>query len=1488
MKYIINNLVDEFNLEQINDDIPNYKQYSLPQNQGIHNLSDFFNQAKLGSIFNNVIEILPKELSNDVNLIDLEIFSVTAPAEEASDEILISLGSNHPIKLSDAFDFLPDLVNSQALISIIQIAGKTHLTSTLSGNLVFEGADPINCFVEYNLSTRQLTFNLTDPASINAIADKFGFDDLKNTNLIASYFNFNCNFITKDYSFSVSVDSDWKTEFDIGVKKIEAGVKGLAFSASKNGKVSQKSLSGTFVFDYNENVSFDVRFQKNSGANKEFLISGDLSAGKSIQLSDFIDAEDIPRPLQKLAIDQLSLNYSSSGGFVFSGTIADLFDWDGNAFAIQFYYSKQTKSFTAFWQKTSAASFDVSKQGLGALSDLVHLDAVSITFSKTAATDTVILTCSGILETGNDSYIQPTFNITVERDANPTSGNQDKVNAYITLGQSRFVLDIEKSKAGSQIHATYTSSQSETANLAVLIQHLSCLMGADDYPNEIPPIAVSVLDLVYDTATKSYSFSAKTGKTNTINLANASFDVDFDLEIRSILDPQTNTRAFTCNMIGQLILGRTIFNLSFEIAQGKSITAYWNAESPSEYLHLNEFLNSLRLDIPSDTIPDEFDLILKEISLELDVTNGLIKFTATTASNVEAFFVAHFFAGKWGFVFGLNIQSDYKPSQFPLIGQELGVLDSLTFRNSIFIISTLNDPAFSLASISLPAIPGNNGLLGQNTVAQPGNTNTVKSIPGSNFPAAGNGTINLQPGIFISFELDLHADGNKKLGFLQKVSGKDSITLMAQLTKPFSNSYVEAVLGSPFIIEMGNEKITLNKAAFRISLASPPEFSIIGGIQVPIGKEQMEVDASLNIGEDGIKFNTILKGETATGAPAPLPIPLGLKGLKMDEIDFQLGIEFEPPGVEMGLEGKFQIINQDADSDDFTLVVSLDGEVPNVNYFSAYIAEVGVKELVVAATGDENPSLPDLFNQIRASDLSLFWCEAPLLLPDGTMGQAGFGFNGIIDIFGFSAHAGLSISTTGGISGSAEIAPIHWGPLSLTGTSPGKTITQEQVDGNWIPLRKPLQPNSTIVTRQQQVVPPGGAYMHVSSSSSPFFEFSFQATLFNTIKEQIQAEISDKGLSFDLKSSIGDVYHTEISCTVNQSGFYASADFELKLDINLGPFDIIGIQAGPYHINTGLTASFTLDVTKDSFLMELNAEFWFDGFKLEINQIEITIPIDSLEELPGKIVDEIKSSGREILNDIIEEFEHVFGEAKELAEKIGKDAEIAAQAIKDEGEKVANAVKDEAIKLGNDMLEGIQDAEKEVARLGEETVHIAEQAAQAVEAVAEQAEQDILVAVQTIKNLPGEVAHEAEKILGDAKQVVEQIGNDIAELGEDLKNLGEDIANKAIAAAKAIKDEAVQIGNDIKNAAEFAYNQAKEFAKQALTFAVQVFGDAAEGFLTGMHEISQEFQKVGGEIKQTIAKARELAEKAKEALEAAGRAIYSGLKTVFGFIGIHI
>jgi hypothetical protein len=409
----------------------------------------------------------------------------------------------------------------------------------------------------------------------------------------------------------------------------------------------------------------------------------------------------------------------------------------------------------------------------------------------------------------------------------------------------------------------------------------------------------------------------------------------------------------------------------------------------------------------------------------------------------------------------------------------------------------------------------------------------------------------------------------------------------------------------------GKSNLSLSQPRVEVDCGPEVTFQLSGGVNFTVSGTPVTATARLVINETEAQVAVEISGQQK-----PLPPPPGIKGLNIESFGVVMGVYFAPPGLDLGLTGKFTIGNiQNLKGDSFGIVLEVLEEAANVLYLAFSVDQLDLGQVLSLFTDRSEPALVQSLDFIKASDLAFHWCDSVVTLPDGSIVPPGFGFSASLDVLGFGAHADLEVGITDGIHGHAEIAPfslngvpkvagngtignaaaamqsnvldafaaagIHGSGglavpsnapavLTVTGDGKGMTRTYEEINGTWqqvdnaaVKRTLPAPP-----TRTQTIVAAGGPVLQFNCKQAPFIQAGLTVSLFEA-HAAVSAHVDQTGFGFGLDFDVGTIDKFTLNCTLqDKDHFAASSAVKIGIDAQVGPVHVNGHDCGRLHLVT--------------------------------------------------------------------------------------------------------------------------------------------------------------------------------------------------------------------------------------------------------------------------------------------------------------------------------
>lgn len=539
------------------------------------------------------------------------------------------------------------------------------------------------------------------------------------------------------------------------------------------------------------------------------------------------------------------------------------------------------------------------------------------------------------------------------------------------------------------------------------VQDLAHLVsGGLTVPEAVSSLDMSQFTFTYDGATQTTSGSLTLAEGQTVKVGSYSLTATLTGSFQHT--PQDTSNAVTFS--GQWQIGKEAFTLAISEQGGNtSFSAEWEGTDGAT-IGFEDLADALGIEHDL-TVPSSLSLGLTSVAVIYAASADQFVISAATASGDAFFFTEKNSSGDTVFVMGVTWPSTHTLSDIPGLGSTLKAADSLSFDDvQLYLASG------SLSSVKLPTLP-----------ALPGNKQVqVASLPSGS----------ITQGMSISGSIDLGSSSNTILKHAASLVKEDTLNL--SVTWGESNDTMKAACSLPggAQIPTGSGAITIDSCSFYFQITEDAVTANVDGEwSFPLFGQTIDTTLRITVSEDEADVAIDLKDPNGA-----FPSPPGIKGLHLEDIGLELGIEFEPPSVEFGISGKAQIGTSSSDQNSFSLVLAFDADVPNPLYLSFDLSELDISEAITLFTDESSSSDWDF---LKAENVSFYWCETPQTLPNGLVTQPGFGFGATVDLLSFSAYGNLQINQASGIRGQFQCAPISLGSLfSLTGN--GSTVQQKQ------------------------------------------------------------------------------------------------------------------------------------------------------------------------------------------------------------------------------------------------------------------------------------------------------------------------------------------------------------------------------------------------------------------------------------------------------------
>jgi hypothetical protein len=815
------------------------------------------------------------------------------------------------------------------------------------------------------------------------------------------------------------------------------------------------------------------------------------------------------------------------------------------------------------------------------------------------------------------------FGFQAERSANITSGS---VFANVTLGgfDIGFSANYRGGHAGWLLSGT--GAQPYGVDVGTFLPDV-----ADKLNVTVPRTlldAVKTLRIVsvamsVDTSTRAFTFSCDTEVKGEILLGVHTYHLEQRIILSSTIDPGTRKRTVTGHFEAELEIGDAIFTLTYDFGPVKVVTGQWR-DTDGSTLDFRDIAKAIADDGDVNT-PDGLDLGLKSASFSYDFDAKSFILSGESTTFGDAFFtMKKSNGGGWGFIFGIDSRHSGKLSALPVIGKDLHAVDSITFENVSLLVASE-----SFAGFSVPPLPP----LPTPSTSSGGQTEQGLATGRIITPIVSGATLQLQKGFSLAATLDFtRGSTDGRIHRLDDIIATDELLLQVTIAAKDVSLFIS--LSEKIYVGGGRGRLALSKPTVRIQAGTDLEFQVAGGLLFTVDSTLVNATASLSLSETEAQVAVSLAADQGA-----LPAPPGVSGLHLEQFAVALGVFFEPPGVDLGLQGRFTVGEDTTQQpDQFAFVMALEGDVPNLRYFSFYVDTLDLGEVVTLFTDRNEPAVVQALDIVKGTDLSFTWCEGPVTLPDGSFAPKGFSFSGDLQILSFAAYAELRISATAGVIGNAEMAPIDLGGiLQITGDGHGVRRKFQQVGGQWVPAK-----NNTIVrsdpqlpTRFHVVVPPGGPVVAFNAMHSPFLQVNWKITLFDVVRQTVAVTITTTALTFVLTYEVANIATFGLNCSLTDSAhFGAAANLTIEIKAAVGPIHVLEYDVGTLNLDAGIAA--TLDITLDpaGFNLELSGGFSFEGLTMTMPTVGVTVAPASLSDLWSMALRAIRQNADQVFADL--------------------------------------------------------------------------------------------------------------------------------------------------------------------------------------------------------------------------------------------------------------
>ncbi|OOM76979.1 hypothetical protein CLPUN_25050 [Clostridium puniceum] len=904
-------------------------------------------------------------------------------------------------------------------------------------------------------------------------------------------------------------------------------------------------------------------------------------------------------------------------------------------------------------------------------------------------------------------------------------------------------------------------------------------------PEIIPQIDVqnvSVFANHFRGEESSVSNIVKAESMATLTLGQKEHDIKLEITLES---PSPLKQTWDALLQGTIHFGSAQLQIEYNLANPDRLHGKWK-EKTGESMTFQDITKALGISHNISINALDLDLRLTAIAFELQLENGYFLLSAQSASFGEVFFIATNANNDWNFVFGIAISKEQITG--PLHNFIGGLLNEVNIHQSCCIFSTIEDELFQLPQ--LPPLPDS---------TQP----VMKFME--------NWNIKIERGILFCAEILLSESDNPILNLIQSTIDEDSIVFQAPLSPPLTGQRFTAFFKKSINIKVSDNTLTLKNPQLNF-IIDPLKIQLEGSLDIPFGASLLVCRVIIEFSDTYAQCSLTVDNQDENGKPKFISAPLGLKGINIDTIIVSFGWIYTTPAMNFGLDGTFHIMDQPVGVNEFGTSFSFVGSFLDPIFFYGYLEQIDLETIYGAITGKNLSGLPAFLNKLTAKQVFLYWSKLDRQLANGTLIAPGAGFNGYIDLFGFKSYVYLIVSEAG-IKGSAQAAPYNLGDLlKIGGSGEGISMKEYLVDDEWIILKK--EPQQNYQSRMVTYIKPGGALLQFNTNASPYLYASASVGFFDLVDQQIEIEINDQGFRFELDCDIGGITSTKWNCLLNQNTFIASAEFTLDLDIEVGPFKILGTDLGKFNLDIEFKVQATVRGSLDKWELEISGSFMFEGTKEELPAFQLSADINMLKKLPQYLIEQISTYA--INNLKFQDADKLLRKAEEAVKEAVNKAEESARALIAETIAETDKIINDAEDFANSIGARLDDTSSKADELLKEAKDILAKGVESVNAINEKTQQTVDDLENQMRDFPSKVAGEIENILNNANDEAKRLSEEGAKVLKNAEEQATEILNNTNAEVKQLGETASKILLDITAEADNTINLIRNETEKTL------------------------------------------------------------------------
>ncbi len=673
----------------------------------------------------------------------------------------------------------------------------------------------------------------------------------------------------------------------------------------------------------------------------------------------------------------------------------------------------------------------------------------------------------------------------------------------------------------------------------------------------VPALRVNSLQIAFDTKASTFLL-AGAGSSWAVTLANNT----------ATITPSISITKDGAVLTGTLVIGQSNFAVTLALGSGSQVLAgTWNTTGqPLGWLTL---LRATKLESTLPIPPAFTNAGFTSAQLTLDLGSHALTLAGQTGDG-EAFFSAAKGTSGWSVTIGVALAATWTPGQ---LSTSLKPLNVLQFQQAYLLLSSSAQQQFTF--------PGFDPMKTPIDVLQGLNLGAVVGFSGSLSTMLGKSTLNVQGVI-----------GN------------------VQSTR------LSASLGGALVIPQA-KGLSIGKPKL-IILADGPTFEVQGELAVPLSATQIiDFTGRLGISDTKADFTLDVSGGANNQS---LPAPFGFTGVTLQNIGISLGIVFTPPGVSLALEAVFAINGAHGATSSNKCALSFAVEPDAINPLLLWGQFDLLSFPLVFSAFVPKLQLPNMLNALSLQNVLVYYCEQPIVLPDGNPAVPGFAISGTLNAFKFTMGVALKINFTSGVSGEGYMSPIS------------------------------LAHNAVSITGHSKL---GGPLVAFSTIGSPYLNVTLDAKVLDVASASVQATITDSGFRFFLALAAqadgdADSFKTTLSCWfTDPQNFGATATLSFGLHMTVGPITAphTNVNLGTLHIGTQFAGTVSLVVTSTAITGSVTGNF--DGRQLP--SVSFNTPTAQLKAIPSMVAKQIRDNITSIYSDVL-------GDAKKWAALVSSGA----------------------------------------------------------------------------------------------------------------------------------------------------------------------------------------------------------------------------------------